>query len=301
MRAPRTFDFLAVHFLRPRPSFWRSQDDHGPTRTCPVAARTCFLLNLADFVNNAIQRLGHQLMHDGRVIPLDKIRLVAVADEETFQLIPADAGQHCWVGDLVTVQMQDGKHGPVYRRVEELVGMPGGRQRPGFRFSIADHTGDNQVRVVERRPKRVRQRVAQLAPLVNRTRCLRGRVARNASRKGKLFEQTPHSLFVLRHRRIEFAVRALQIRVGHNGRPAVPRTGDEDHAQVMPFDRTVQMDVHEVQAGRRAPMPQQTRLDVFRRQRLLEQRIVVEINLSDRQVVRSPPVCVHGVQLFGGE
>lgn len=52
------------------------------------------------------------------------------------------------------------------------------------------------------------------------------------------------------------------------------------------------MGVDEVEAGRRAPVPEQPRFDVFGGQRFAEQRIVQEVDLSDRQVVRGTPVAV---------
>ncbi len=51
--------------------------------------------------------------------------------------------------DLVTVQMEDRQDGPVADRIQELVRMPGGRKRAGLGLAVADHAGDDQVRVVE--------------------------------------------------------------------------------------------------------------------------------------------------------
>ena len=61
------------------------------------------------------------------------------------------------------------------------------------------------------------------------------------------------------------------------------------------------MDVEEIQAGRGAPVAEQTRLDVFVPQRLAQQRIVVEIDLTDRQIVGGPPVGVHFLEEIGRE
>ena len=40
-------------------------------------------------------------------------------------------------------------------------------------------------------------------------------------------------------------------------------------------------------------MAEQPRLDVFERQRHFEQRIVLQIDLPDRQIVRGAPIPVH--------
>ena len=60
------------------------------------------------------------------------------------------------------------------------------------------------------------------------------------------------------------------------------------------------MDIDEVQSGRGAPMPQQSRLDVLQLQRLAQQRIRVEINLSDRKIIGRAPVGIDLAQLFSG-
>ena len=72
----------------------------------------------------------------------------------------------------------------------------------------------------------------------------------------------------------------------------MPGAGDVDHVQVVLLDQPIQMDIDEVQARRRSPVAQQARLDVLLREGLLEQRIVVEIDLADREVVGRSPVGV---------
>ena len=46
-------------------------------------------------------------------------------------------------------------------------------------------------------------------------------------------------------------------------------------------------------------MSQQARLDVLWPQRFLQQRIIEQINLTDRQIVGSAPVAVQQVQVIG--
>jgi hypothetical protein len=45
--------------------------------------------------------------------------------------------------------MQHWQHRAVAHWVEELVGMPGGRQRSGFRLTVAHNHGSNQIGIVE--------------------------------------------------------------------------------------------------------------------------------------------------------
>ena len=174
-----------------------------------------------------------ELVHLGRVVSFDEVRRVAVAAHQGFQLLVADAGQHGGVGDLVAVEVQDRQHAAVADRVEELVAMPAGGQRPGFGFAVADHAGDDQVGVVERRPVGMRQGIAQLAALVNRARRLGGDVAGNAAGKRELREQPLQAGFVLADVGVDLAVGALQVGVGNQRRPAVPGAGDVDHVQVV--------------------------------------------------------------------
>ncbi len=43
----------------------------------------------------------------------------------------------------------------IANRVEELVGVPARRQRPGLSFAIANHASDNQIRIVKCRSERM--------------------------------------------------------------------------------------------------------------------------------------------------
>src|SRR5581483_9312122 len=109
--------------------------------------------------------------------------------EELLQLVPGDAGEEAGVGDLVAVQVQDGEHAAVAGRVEELVAVPAGGQRPGFRLAVADDAGNDQIRVVEGGAVGVAQGVAQLAALVDAAGGLRGDVAGDAAGEAELLEQ----------------------------------------------------------------------------------------------------------------
>ena len=66
--------------------------------------------------------------------------------------------------------MQDRQHRAVGARVEELVRVPAGGERPGLGLAVADDAGDEQVGVVEGGAVGVGERVAELAALVDRAR-----------------------------------------------------------------------------------------------------------------------------------
>ena len=143
------------------------------------------------------------------------------------------------------------------------------------------------------------ERVAELAALVDRARRLGGGVARDPARKRELAEEHAQARLVAADVRVELAVGALEIGVRDHGRSAVPGPGHVDHVEVILLDDAVQMSIDEVQAGCGSPVAKQARLHVFELQRRPEKRIVVEINLSYRQIVCRTPVSIQFAQRIG--
>src|SRR5215510_12260698 len=74
-----------------------------------------------------------------------------------------------------------------------------------------------------------------------------------------------------------------------------------DHVEIVLLDNAIEMHVDKIEARCRSPMSQQSRLDVFQREGLLEEGIIKEINLADGQVVRRPPIRIHRFQFFFGQ
>jgi hypothetical protein len=236
-----------------------------------------------------------------RLPALHEVRGVPVAAQEVLQLLVRDAGQHGGVGDLVAVQVEDGQDGAVAGRMEELVGVPARGQGPRLRLPVADHAGHDEVGIVEGGPVGVGQGVAELPALVDGAGGLGRRVAGDAPGEGELLEEPLEALLVEADARIGLAVRPLQVGVGHQGGATVPGARDVDHVQVALPYHPVQVDVDEVQARRGAPVAEQARLDVLPGERLLQEGIGVEVDLTHRQVVGGPPVGVDAAQLVGGE
>ena len=77
--------------------------------------------------------------------------------------------------------------------------------------------------------------------------------------------------------------------------------GDEQGIEVALDDDPVQVDVDEVESGRRSPVPEQARLDVLRAEGLAQQRIGKQVDLPDRQVVRGTPVRVDARQQLAAQ
>jgi hypothetical protein len=151
-----------------------------------------------------------------------------------------------------------------------------------FRFTVADDTSDDQIGIVERGSEGMAERVSQLATFVNRSRRRRSNMARDPSRKRELSEQLFQSGFVLADVWIDLSVGTFKVNVTHQRRAAVPRASNVKHIQVILLDDPVQVHVDEVLTWRRAPVSDHQRLHMRQFQRLLQQRIVVEIKLADR-------------------
>src|SRR6266511_4273671 len=179
--------------------------------------------------------------------------------------------------------------------------MPARRQGAGLRLAVAHDTSDEQVRIVEGRSVCVRERVAELAALVDRARGLRCDVARNPARKRELPEELAQSRRVAPDVRIDLAVGPFQIGIRDQPWAAVSWPGDVEHVERALPDRAVQVDVDQIQPRRRAEVAQQARLDLLCLERLVPQRVVEQIDLPDREVVGGSPVGVDPVQFPGGE
>ena len=91
---------------------------------------------------------------------------------------------------------------------------------------------------------------------------------------------------------IDLAVGAFEIGVGDQPGPAMAGAGDVDHVEIVLLDEPIEVHVDEVEAGRRAPVAEQARLDVLLLERLAQQRIVEQIDLADGQIVGGAPVGV---------
>ncbi len=292
VRAPVALLPLAVDLLGTGPALRRAHHDHRPDRALGKSIAPRLGLDVADLADHGFERGRHQLVHQRRLVPFDEMGLISVAAKQRFELLMADARQHRRVGDLVAVEMQDRQHGAVADRIEELVRMPARRQRPRLRFAVAHDRGDDEIGIVEGRAIGVRERIAELAALVDRAGRLGRDMAWNPAGKRELGEEPLHALLVLRHARIDFAVGSFEIGVGDQPRPAMAGAGDVDHVEIVLLDQPIEVGVDEVEARRRAPVPQESRLDVLLLERLAQQRIVEQIDLADRQIIGGPPVGV---------
>ena len=214
MRAKRAFGLFTIDYLWAGPAFERAQNDHRPLRPFLDAFGASLLLNSFYLGEGRVQRRGHQLVRLSRLLCLDKKGRVAIPSEKAFQFHIRNPAENRRAGDFISVEMQDRQDCAVANGIEEFIRVPARGQWAGFGFAIADHASGDEIRSVEHRPVRVRQRVTQLAAFMNRAWRFRRDMAGDAAREGELFEQPLHAFLVLRNVRIDFAVGAFQISVG---------------------------------------------------------------------------------------
>jgi hypothetical protein len=96
---------------------------------------------------------------------------------------------------------------------------------------------------------------------------------------------------------IDLGVGALQVDVGDQGWATVAGAGDVEDLIAGLADQPVELGVDEVEAGGGAPMAEEPRLDVLGAQRLAQQRVVLQVDLGDGEVVGRLPVGDKAVQL----
>ena len=293
MSAKRSFYRQAIDDLRPRPPFQTAEHDGRPSRPLRKSRCTCAGLDGTDFCIAGVDRRRERLMHRHRIVPLDKMNVITVRVEELVDILISIPAQHRRSGNFVAIQMEDRKHCAIVDGVQKLDAFPRTLERSRLRFSIADHRDSNEIGIVENRAKGVREDVAQFAPLVNRAGSLDARVARNAPWRRKLAEQMPQSRHVLRDARVNLRVGPFQIHVGDDRGTAVSGAGQVDNVRIGVLNQPVEMRIDKAEAWRRPPVAQQPRLDVFRAQRFSEQRIVLQINLADCQVIGCAPISVE--------
>src|SRR5579885_301479 len=194
--------------------------------------------------------------------------------------------------------MQDGEDGAVARGVEEADAFPGTCQRSCFGFAIANDSGYNEIGIVESCAEGVDEDIAKFATFMDGARGGNADMAGDAARSGELAKQAPHPSHILGHLRVNLRIGAFQIDVCHQRGATVSWSGKVDNVCILLLNQPVQVDVDEAEAGRCAPVAEQTRLDMLQAQRLAQQGIVLEIDLSNGQIVGSQPVALHLVKQF---
>ena len=144
------------------------------------------------------------------------------------------------------------------------------------------------------------QRVTELSPFVDGARGFRRDVAGDASGEGELFEEPLQAVGVLGNVGIDLAVCSFEVCIRDESGAAVAGAGDVYHVEAIAFDDAVEMSVDEIESGRGSPMAQEAGLHVVQCEGLFEQRVIQQIDLTHRKVVRSTPVGVQFSEFFSG-
>src|SRR5205807_732168 len=147
--APSTFDRLAIHKFRSGPSLGAAQNDHRPERKGSRSLGASFILNGVDFFDNHIEGGRHELVHRFRLVPFHHVRFVSITAKKAGQLLVGEATKHSRIRDLVAIQVKNGKHRSIARRIEKLVRMPARGEWTRLRLAVTNHATGQQVRIVE--------------------------------------------------------------------------------------------------------------------------------------------------------
>ena len=292
MGPPAVLHRQSVHLLGACPALGGAQHDHGPAGTLGFAGFPGFPLDALDLTDRRVENGRHLLVHGHGIAALHKVGLPAAAKEEALHLLMAHAGEDGGIGDLEAVEVQNGQHRAVGNGVDELVAVPRGGQRAGFRLAVAHHAGGDQIGVIRHRAEGVGQGVAQLTALVDRAGGLRCYMAGNTAGEGEALKELLHSLLIPGDIGIHLRVAAVQPVLGHHGVAAVAGAGEIDHVQVVPLDDPVQVRIDEVLPGAGAPVTHHGLLDVAPDERTLQQGVIQQIELAGGQIVGSTPIGV---------
>ena len=111
-------------------------------------------------------------------------------------------------------------------------------------------------------------------------------------------KQAFHALFIRRNAWVHLTIGPFEVGVRDESGTTVSGAGDVDHVEVVLFDQPVQVNVDEVQTRCRSPVAEQARFDVLLCERLLQQRVVIEVDLTDGEVVGGPPIRIHHCAFF---
>jgi hypothetical protein len=67
------------------------------------------------------------------------------------------------------------------------------------------------------------------------------------------------------------------------------------------LDHPIQVNIDERKTRARAPVSEKPILDMFRLQRLAEQRVVLQVDHAEAEIITSAPVCMDFAKRVGAE
>ena len=169
-------------------------------------------------------------------------------------------------------------------------GVPGRGGGSVLGFPVADDARHQQVGVVEGRTEDGRERVAQLAALVDHSGNVWGQVPGKASWPGEPSDQLREAGGISGQLWVDVPVAALQPQVGMVGRGAMTRSGHQQRRAIRGTDEPVQPRIHQVDPGAGAPVTQESRLEVLHPKGFPQIHVLAEEDHRRRDVVRCASV-----------
>ena len=117
MSAPKSFDFLAIDYLRTSPALRSPKDDEGPARWSPFdvvgTEPARLLLYGMNSFDHPLEDRGHALVHWHRFRSLDHERLLPVAAKKLDDLVILHPPEDGRIRDFVTIEMKDWQHSTI--------------------------------------------------------------------------------------------------------------------------------------------------------------------------------------------
>ena len=297
--AEAAFNRFTVPCLRTRPAFRGAENDDRPNRHLRFGcgAFTGFGLDRFDFFDSRIQHLRHDRMHRFRIGPFHEQRLPAHAVKVLRQFFVRFTVEDRRIGDFAAVQVQDRQDSPIRDRIDEHIGEPTSRQRTGFSFPVTDDSRRDHFRIVEDSAGRVRKRIAEFAALMDRAGCFRCRMGSDPAGEGELFVEFRQAFQILGDVRIDFRIGTVQIGVRNHDLATMSRSFDVEHVQVIFVDDAVQVGIDEILSGDGSPVADWMEFHISRLDRALQQRIVLQVQLSHGDEIGGAPEGIHLVQI----
>ena len=163
----RTLDWFSIHFFDACHAFGRAHKDNGPAWFVDGLAGASSLLYTTDLMIRPIYGSVKRCIQFIHILALYEDWLVAVPCKQGQQFLVAHGAIDGGIGDFIAIQVYNGQYRAGFGGIKKFVAMPGGCGRAGLRFSIADDTGNDQVRIIHSCAKGGCQGITQLSAFMN--------------------------------------------------------------------------------------------------------------------------------------
>ena len=98
---------------------------------------------------------------------IDEQRSPSAPFQIFLQIFPGNPPHDCGIGDLISIQVQDGEDSAILLRIQETAALPSGGKRAGLRFAVSHDTGCDQSGIIQHGAEGMCQTVAEFSALVD--------------------------------------------------------------------------------------------------------------------------------------